>query len=154
MKSTEELAAALTHKARILAMDVGEKTIGIALSDELRTVATPHSIIERTKWGKDAALIRELLNQFSVCAILVGYPINMDGSLGPRCQSTRQFVRSLEQLTDIPIMLWDERLSTIAAHRSMLEADLSRQRRKELVDKIAASYLLQGALDQLAMQAR
>lgn len=137
-------------KGRFLGCDVGEKTIGLALSDINRKIATPFQVIHRTQWKKDAPLLLSIMNEHHILGIVVGLPLNMNGSEGPRCQSTRQFVANLLALQDIPICFWDERLSTIAVTRTLLEADLSRAKRSKVVDKMAASYILQGALDALS----
>lgn len=133
---------------RLLGLDLGTKTIGLALSDERRQIASPLETIQRKKFTQDAEYLKTLITKYQVAGLVLGYPVNMDGSEGPRCQSTRQFVRSLEPLIPaMPILLWDERMSSQAVERTMLEADLSRARRGELVDKLAASYILQGVLD-------
>ena len=132
---------------RFLGFDVGEKTIGLALSDTKRTIATPFQVILRTQWKKDADTLLKLIKEHHILGIIVGLPLNMNGSEGPRCQSIRQFVANLLSLIDLPICLWDERLSTIAVTRTLLEADLSRSKRKKVVDKMAAAYILQGFLD-------
>ena len=136
-----------TTRGRLLGLDVGEKTIGLALSDLSRMIATPFKTIARGKFSKDAAELQTLVKEHNIGALVIGYPINMDGSEGPRCQSIRQFARNLSEKMGIPMLLSDERMSTMAVTRTMLEADLSRERRAELVDKMAASYILQGVLD-------
>ena len=142
-------AGALPRDGALMGLDLGTKTIGVALSDVLRGVATPIETVKRKKFGVDAACLLEIAKDRHVTGILLGLPRNMDGSEGPRCQSTRAFARNLSQLTDLPIGFWDERLSTVAAERALLEADTSRKRRAELIDNVAASYILQGALDRL-----
>lgn len=132
---------------RLLGLDVGEKTIGLALSDIDRMIATPFKTLERGKFSKDAEILGAIVKEQKVGALVIGYPINMDGSEGPRCQSIRQFVRNLSEKIALPMLLFDERMSTMAVTRTMMDADLSRQRRAELVDKMAASYILQGVLD-------
>ena len=149
LASTAELNACLNKEQRLLGLDVGEKTIGLALSDTSRTIASPLETISRSKFTKDVETLKQRIVKHGVGALVIGYPVNMDGSEGPRCQSIRQFARNLEKALPLPLLLWDERMSTMAATRMMLEADLSRQRRGELVDKIAASYILQGVLDYL-----
>jgi putative Holliday junction resolvase len=135
---------------RIMALDLGTKTIGVAISDGMRYSATPLETIKRTKFTQDAERILELIAQNQIAAIILGLPLNMDGSEGPRVQSTRAFARNLAQKTALPIAFWDERLSTAAVQRMMVsEGDLTRARRAELVDKTAAAYILQGALDRL-----
>lgn len=134
---------------KILGLDLGTKTIGVAISDAMRYSATPLETIKRTKFTQDAIRLEELVAQNNVVAIVLGLPLNMDGSEGPRVQSTRAFARSLGQRIALPIAFWDERLSTSAVTRMMIDADLRRDRRAEIVDKLAASYILQGALDRL-----
>ncbi len=142
-----DLFGRLRRDERLLGLDVGTKTIGLALSDVLRRIATPLDTIRRTKFTADAARLLALCAEHGVGGLVVGLPINLDGSEGPRSQSTRAFVRNLAQLTELPMAFWDERLSTAAAERALLEADTSRKRRAELIDKTAAAYILQGALD-------
>lgn len=142
--------AALPPNRAIAGLDLGDKTIGVALSDLRRGVATPIEVIRREKFTLDAARLLALLTSRGACGIVLGLPLNMDGSEGPRVQSTRSFARNLEKLTDMPITFWDERLSTVAAERALLEADTSRKRRKEVIDQVAAGYILQGALDRIA----
>ncbi len=143
------LPSLLAKDARLFGLDLGEKTIGIALSDTRRTIATPLETISRTKFRADADKLLALAIKHDVGALVIGLPLNMDGSEGPRVQSTRAFVRSLAPLTELPIAFWDERLTTAAVERTLIEADASRKRRGEVVDKMAAAYLLQGALDRL-----
>lgn len=145
----DAFAASLPSMGALMGLDLGTKTIGVALSDVLRGVATPVETVKRKKFTLDAARLLEIAQQRQVTGILLGLPRNMDGSEGPRCQSTRAFARNLAQLTPLPIGFWDERLSTVAAERALLEADTSRKRRAELIDNVAASYILQGALDRL-----
>ncbi len=135
-----------------MGLDVGTKTIGVAISDVLRGIASPLETIRRTKFQADAARLLQLAGEHGVAAIVIGFPLNMDGSEGPRVQSTRAFARNLRALTDLPIAFWDERLSTAAAERSMLEADMSRARRAASIDRVAASFILQGALDRLNLR--
>jgi len=134
-------------RGRFLGFDVGTKTIGLALSDTKRTIATPFQVIHRTQWKKDAETLLKVIKEYHILGIIVGFPLNMDGTEGPRCQSIRQFIANLLSLTDLPVCLWDERLSTMAVTRTLLEADLSRAKRKNVVDKMAAAYILQGFLD-------
>lgn len=129
-------------------------TIGVAISDLRRSIATPTEVIRRVKFTEDAVRLLKLLADRQTCGIILGLPLNMDGSEGPRAQSTRAFARNLERLTPLPIAFWDERLSTVAAERALLEADASRKRRKEVIDAVAAGYILQGALDRLGYQER
>ena len=130
-------------------LDLGTVTIGVAVSDVLRGVATPLETIRRKKFGLDAAALLALCERRQIAGLVLGLPLNMDGSEGPRCQSTRAFARNLEKLTPLPITYWDERLSTVAATRALLEADASRKRRAEVIDHVAAAYILQGALDRI-----
>jgi putative Holliday junction resolvase len=146
----ESLAVSLPGGTRLAGLDLGTKTIGIALSDFGLRIATPFHTIRRTKFGQDAAELLKLCVREKVGGLVLGLPINMNGSEGPRAQATRAFVRNLAPLTNIPIALWDERLSTVAAERAMIEADLSRAKRAERIDAAAASFILQGALDRLA----
>ena len=145
----EDMPALLAKDARLIGLDLGTKTIGLALSDVNKTIASPLLTIARTKFRADAKELLALADEHGAGGFVVGLPIHMDGSEGARAQSTRAFVRNLAALTELPIALWDERLSTAAVTRTLLEADTSRQRRAELVDKMAAAYLLQGALDRL-----
>ena len=145
----KEFSQALPSDCRLLGLDVGEKTIGLALSDEKRHVASPYNTIMRTKFAKDAETLKRIVAEYKVGGFVIGYPVNMDGSLGPRAQSTRTFAANLGKIALLPMLLWDERMTTMAVERTMLEADLSRQRRAELVDKLAASYMLQGFLDSM-----
>jgi putative pre-16S rRNA nuclease len=146
----EDFAAATGPGAALAGLDLGDKTIGVAISDILLSVATPRQTIRRKKFGLDAAALLALVEANDISGIVLGLPRNMDGSEGPRCQSTRAFARNLSKLTPLPIAFWDERLSTVAAERALLEADTSRRRRAQLIDHVAASYILQGALDRLA----
>lgn len=150
LQGIEAFLAALPPHGGIAGLDLGDKTIGVALSDLRRSVATPVEVIRREKFTVDAARLLDLLGSRGAAAIILGLPLNMDGSEGPRVQSTRAFARNLEKLTPLPITFWDERLSTVAAERALLEADTSRKGRKEVIDKVAASYILQGALDRMA----
>ncbi|NNF24333.1 MAG: Holliday junction resolvase RuvX [Rhodobacteraceae bacterium] len=145
-----EFADALPAFGAIAGLDLGTVTIGVAVTDSFRRVATPLETIRRTKFGEDAAALLDILAKREITGIVLGLPLNMDGTEGPRCQSTRAFARNLEPLTDLPITYWDERLSTVAAERALLEADTSRKRRSEVIDHVAASYILQGALDRLS----
>ncbi|MCT8327982.1 Holliday junction resolvase RuvX [Albidovulum sediminis] len=145
----EDLAAALAPMRAVAGLDLGEKTIGVAVSDPMLSVASPLQTIRRTKFTKDAEALLALVASRSLGGLILGLPRNMDGSEGPRCQSTRAFARNLSRLTEIPIGFWDERLSTVAAERALLEADTSRKRRSEVIDHVAAGYILQGALDRI-----
>lgn len=144
-----DFVADLPPNRAIVGLDLGDKTIGVAISDLRRQVATPVLIIRREKFTLDAARLIQLLTDRQVAGIVLGLPLNMDGSAGPRVQSTHAFARNLEKLTPLPITYWDERLSTVAAERALLEADASRKRRKEVIDQVAAGYILQGFLDRL-----
>jgi len=145
-----EFAGVVPRMAALAGLDLGTRTIGVALSDRLLTVATPLETIRRKKFTVDAQNLLKLLDAREAGGIVLGLPINMDASEGPRCQATRAFARNLSQLTDLPIVFWDERLSTVAAERALLEADMSRKRRGEVIDHVAAAYILQGALDRMA----
>ena len=147
--SIEEFAAALGRRGPLAGLDFGDKTIGVAISDGLWSAATPRETIRRKKFGVDADRMDQIFAAAGVIGIVLGLPRNMDGTEGPRCQKTRAFARNLSARSDLPITFWDERLSTVAAERAMLEADMSRKRRAELIDHVAASYILQGALDRL-----
>jgi putative Holliday junction resolvase len=144
-----DLAARLKRDERLFGLDLGTKTIGLALSDVMRQIASPLETIRRTKFSADAARLLQLAKEHGVAGLVIGLPVNLDGSEGPRAQSTRAFARNLAQMTDLPMAFWDERLSTAAAERALFEADASRKRRAELIDKMAAAYILQGALDRL-----
>ena len=140
---------------RLLGLDLGSKTIGIAISDPGLVVASPLETIRRTKFTEEANALGKIITDYGVGALVIGLPVNMDGTEGPRCQSTRQFARNLlaQKLLptpDITILFWDERLSTVAVTRMMIEADMTRKRRGEVVDKMAAAYILQGALDAIS----
>ncbi len=139
----------LPRGQRLLGFDLGTKTIGLALSDVERCIASPLETIRRTKFTGDAARLAEIVTRFGVGGMVVGLPLNMDGSEGPRVQATRAFARNLGRLIPLPIAFWDERLSTAAVTRAMIEADASRARRAMVVDRVAAAYILQGALDRL-----
>ena len=145
----ESFLAEIPPMGALAGLDLGTVTIGVAISDVLRSVATPIETIKRKKFGVDAAKLLELTTHRLVTGIVLGLPMNMDGSEGPRCQATRAFARNLEKLTPLPITFWDERLSTVAAERALLEADTSRKRRAEVIDHVAAGYILQGMLDRL-----
>lgn len=137
---------------RFLGCDVGEKTIGLSLSDINRTIASPLMVIHRTQWKQDSKTLLKIISDYLIVGVVIGFPLNMDGSEGPRCQSTRQFALNVLSLQDLPMCLWDERLSTVAVTRTLLEADLSRAKRSKVVDKMAAAYILQGFLDALTFQ--
>jgi putative Holliday junction resolvase len=145
------LKPALAPRARLLGFDLGEKTIGLALSDTMLTVATPMETLKRGKFSVDAVVIESLINTQGVGGLVIGLPLNMDGTDGPSAQSARAFARNFAARSPLPIGFWDERLSTAAVTRTLLDADASRKRRSEVVDKMAAAYILQGALDRLRM---
>jgi putative pre-16S rRNA nuclease len=145
----EDLPARLARDARLLGLDVGSKTIGMALSDVTRSVATPYHTVRRTKFTEDVVAIEAAIAEHGVGAVVIGLPLNLDGSEGPRAQSTRAFGRNLAARIAVPILFWDERLSTAAVERHLIEADASRKRRAEVIDRMAAAYILQGALDRL-----
>ena len=146
----EDIAEIMAQSRKTLAwmgLDLGTKTIGVAVSDRLLSSATPLHTLRRKKFSADAQALLDVITNRDIGAIILGLPRNMDGSEGPRCQSTRAFARNLSALTNLPIGYWDERLSTVAAERALLEADTSRKRRAEVIDHVAAGYILQGALD-------
>ena len=147
--TAEEFAAALPRAGAIAGLDLGTKTIGVAVSDGLRQVASPLTVIRRTKFTADATALLQIAADRGLAGLVLGLPLNMDGTEGPRAQSTRAVARNLERLTPLPLAFWDERLSTVAAERALLEADTSRRRRAEVIDQVAAGYILQGALDRL-----
>ncbi len=145
----ENLKSALTPGSRLLGLDLGEKTIGIALSDTLLTVATPMETLKRSKFSADAVKLDIIIAAQGVGGLVIGLPLNMDGSAGASAQSARAFARNFAARSPLPIVMVDERLSTAAVTLTMLDADLSRKRRAAVVDKMAAAYILQGALDRL-----
>jgi putative Holliday junction resolvase len=142
-----EMAAAAPRGRRLMGLDLGEKTIGLALSDVRLSIASPLETIRRRKFTADAEILIARIAEHEIGGLVLGLPVNMDGTEGPRCQSTRQFAANLLQKIDIPIAFQDERLSTAAVTRTLIEADVSRARRAEVVDKLAAAYILQSALD-------
>ncbi|HVG49622.1 MAG TPA: Holliday junction resolvase RuvX, partial [Rubellimicrobium sp.] len=146
---TESFAALLPRQGAIAGLDLGTVTIGVAVSDLRRRVATPLETVRRTKFTLDAARLLEIAAHRDLRGFVLGLPINMDGTEGPRAQSTRAFARNLERLTPLPLAFWDERLSTVAAERALLEADTSRKRRAQVIDHVAAGFILQGMLDRL-----
>ena len=143
--------AVLPRGERLLGLDLGTKTIGLAMSDVERSLATPLETIQRGKFTKDAERIRSHVERYKVGGFVVGLPVNMDGSEGPRAQATRAFMRNLARVLPLPVAFWDERLSTAAVQRALIEADASRARRAEVVDRMAAAYILQGTLDRIRM---
>lgn len=149
-ETIDDFAAALPRARALVGLDLGTKTIGVSVSDGLLSVASPLETIKRTKYTADAARLEQIIDARNIGGIVLGLPFNMDGSEGPRCQSTRAFARNLARQSELPITYWDERLSTVAAERALLEADASRRRRAEVIDNVAAAYILQGALDRLS----
>lgn len=150
LETPSKLIAALESGQRLMGLDLGSKTIGLALGDSDHKIATPFDTIRRKKFGLDAAVLAAIINAENVGALVLGLPLNMDGSEGSRVQATRAFIRNLENLPDfpaLPVLLWDERLSTAAVERTLLEADTSRVKRAEVIDKMAAAFILQGAID-------
>ncbi|MCV6593306.1 MAG: Holliday junction resolvase RuvX [Silicimonas sp.] len=145
----QEFATSLPPVGALAGLDLGTATIGVAVSDGLRSVASPIETIRRKKFKLDAEKLLAICTARDIRGLILGLPLNMDGSEGPRCQATRAFARNLSAKTDLPIGFWDERLSTVAAERALLEADTSRKRRAEVIDHVAAGYILQGALDRL-----
>mgnify|MGYP001555738273 CR=1 FL=1 len=145
----EDFARALPATTALAGLDYGDKTIGVAVSDGLRQVATPLETIRRRKFTQDAAALGAILDARAITGLVLGLPRNMDGSEGPRCQATRAFARNLDRTLDVVVTFWDERLSTVAAERALIEADTSRARRAEVIDHVAAAYILQGALDRM-----
>ncbi|MGN6548437.1 MAG: Holliday junction resolvase RuvX [Pararhizobium sp.] len=150
----EELADRLAPRQAIAGLDLGTKTIGLAVSDLGRAFATPRPVIRRAKFSKDAEVLLAALAKDQVGAIVIGLPVNMDGSEGPRAQATRAFVRNMAERMTLPFVFWDERLSTVAAERMMIEMDVSRAKRAERIDSAAAAFILQGALDRLSALSR
>lgn len=146
----DELLARHQTGQRLLGLDLGTKTIGVAVSDGLLGIASSLETIQRVKFTKDVTRLIELAERNKTLGFVIGLPLNMDGSEGPRAQATRAFVRNMAQHTHLPVCYWDERLSTVAAERAMIEADMSRKKRAEKIDAAAAAFILQGALDRIA----
>ena len=144
-----EVSALLGPGARLAGLDLGTKTIGLAVSDPGLAFAHPRPVILRKKFTRDAEALLAALAKEKAAAAVIGLPVNMDGSEGPRAQATRAFVRNMERLTALPFVFWDERLSTAAAERALIEMDVSRRKRDERIDSAAAAFILQGALDRL-----
>ena len=149
VQTLEEIADLLKPGQKLAGIDLGTKTIGLAVSDGALSMAHPRTVIRRKKFGVDAAQMLKALDRDNVAALILGMPVNMDGTEGPRAQASRAFARNLGAVTPLPIALWDERLSTVAAERSLIEMDMSRARRSEIIDAEAAAFILQGALDRL-----
>lgn len=149
-EDVEAFAKALPEFGALIGLDLGSKTIGLAVSDTFRSVATPLETIRRKKFTVDVAVLQREFTSRQIAGVVLGLPLNMDGSTGPRVQATRSFARNLEEKSDLPITYWDERLSTVAAEKALLEADTSRKRRSEVIDHVAAGYILQGFLDRLS----
>ena len=147
---TDAFIAALPVQGALMGLDLGTKTIGVAVSDLRRMVATPLETVARKKFTLDAGRLIEIAQNRGIAGVILGLPLNMDGSEGPRCQSTRAFARNLAGLSDLPIGFWDERLSTVAAERALLAFDASRAKRAEVIDHVAVGFILQGFLDRLA----
>ena len=145
----DEFAAQLPPSGRLIGIDAGTKTLGLALSDVTRSIASAMSTIRRSKFAADARALLDLAAEHRVVGLVLGLPINLDGREGPRAQAARAMARNLHKLTNLPILLWDERLSTAAAERMLIDADQSRKRRSEVIDKLAATLILQGALDRM-----
>lgn len=144
-----EVPSLIAPGGRLAGLDLGTKTIGVAVSDAGLSFAHPRPVIARRKFTQDAETLLTLLQKEAVSAVVIGLPVNMDGSEGPRVQATRAFVRNMEKLTELPFVYWDERLSTVAAERALLEMDVSRRKRDERIDSAAAAFILQGVLDRL-----
>jgi len=145
-----ELPTVLPRNAPVVGLDLGDKTIGVAVSDTTLRIASPMETIRRTKFSVDVERLFELMDSRGAVGVVIGLPVNMDGTEGPRCQSSRAFARNLLRLKEMPVAFWDERMSSMAINRMLIdEADVSRARRAELVDKAAAAWILQGALDRL-----
>jgi len=149
LEEPDRFKALLPSNARLIGIDAGTKTLGLALSDVSRMIASPLETIRRTKFKEDAARLLALIDEHKVAGLVLGLPANLDGSEGPRAQSTRALARNLNALSPLPILLWDERWSTAAAERMLIGADASRKRRSEVIDKLAATLILQGALDRM-----
>lgn len=142
-------AALLPPSQRLIGIDAGTKTLGLALSDISRFIASPLETIQRTKFTADAQRLLQIAAQHKIAGFVLGWPVNLDGTIGPRAQATRAFARNLNKLTPLPIFLWDERLTTAEAERMLIAADASRKRRGEVIDKLAATIILQGALNRM-----
>ena len=152
IKNISEILGLPANGAILLGLDLGTKTIGLAISDDRRVIASPLATIRRKKFMIDADALLAVAAEYNASGIVLGLPVNMDGSEGPRCQSTRQFARNLADKTDLPIVFWDERLSTQAMEKHLIAQDVSRRKRERVIDKMAAQFILQGALDFLQNQ--
>ena len=144
-----DFAGSISREKALMGLDLGSKTIGVAISDSLKTVATPLKTIKRTKFSEEVTTLFKLISERDLSGIILGLPKNMDGSEGPKCQSTRDFAKNFSNIIDLPITFWDERLTTVAAERSLLSADLSRKKRRQVIDSVAAVLILQNLLDRL-----
>jgi putative Holliday junction resolvase len=149
INDSKQFREIIPPKCSILGIDLGKKRTGIAVSDINQKIATPLKVIENMKFSEILDILKKIVTDRNICTIVVGDPINMDGSIGPKSQSSRSFIKNLSKELDIPILLWDERLTTVSAERSLLEADISRKKRQQIIDKIAASIILQNFLDYL-----
>ena len=152
IEDANALSAYLNAGQRLLGLDLGTKTIGLAVADTRHQIATPFDTIKRTKFGADATRLEAIIDAENIGGLVLGLPLNMDGSAGPRVQATRAFIRNLaarDSFPDLPVLLWDERLSTAAVERTLIDADASRAKRGAVIDKMAAAFILQGALDRL-----
>jgi putative Holliday junction resolvase len=145
-------AGRIGRTGRLIGIDAGTKTLGLALSDVTRTIASPLVVLHRKRFKEDAAELLRLAEEHGVCGLVLGLPTNLDGTTGPRVQATRALARNLNALTPLPILLWDERLSTAEAERTLIAADASRKRRAAVIDKLAATIILQGALDRMRVK--
>ena len=149
LQSADDFRTLLGTSGRLIGIDAGTKTLGLALSDVSRMIASPLETIKRTKFSADSARLLHLAHEHKIIGFVLGLPINLDGSEGPRVQSTRAFARNLNALSELPVLLWDERLTTAEAERMLIAADTSRKRRSEVIDKLAATVILQNALDRM-----
>jgi len=149
IEAIADYAGCLKPGVPLIGIDAGTRTLGLALSDVTRTIASPLTVLRRTKFKVDAAALLRIAAEHRIAGFVLGLPTNLDGTSGPRVQATRAFARNLNALCELPILLWDERLSTAAAERMLIEADASRKRRAEVIDKLAATIILQGALDRM-----
>ena len=133
----------------LLGIDLGEKRVGLSISDRTQSIASNYTTLEKKKFALFSHALQSIIDKETICGIIIGFPLNMDGSEGPKCQSTRDFARNFSKIVDIPITFWDERLTTVAAEKSLLSADLSRKKRRKVIDSVAAVLILQNALDRL-----